>query len=594
LNRISLVATSSTVSLKWRHVALALGLALSCLGAAGQNNSSGGKNHSGKLSADFDRNGKPDSLLDVIVQFKVRPQAKHYARMAARGASTKARLHSINAAAFKIPASALAELEADPDVAFVSPDRQVQQTSTETDFYDQAVGAPYAWSVGFDGNGIGVAVIDSGVTDNGDFSGDSGGTRVVYNQNFSTDGVNNAYGHGSHVAGIIAGNGANSTGPRYFKTFMGIAPEANIVSFRVLDGYGFGRDSDVIAAIQQAIALKNTYNIRVINLSLGRPVTESYKLDPLCQAVEAAWKAGIVVVVAAGNDGRDNTWKTSGYGTIMAPGNDPYVITVGAMKPMGTPDRADDQIASYSSKGPTLVDHLVKPDLVAPGNLTISTLASTSATLYSLFPYNVVPMNAYSYSGGSVPSTKYFTLSGTSMATAVVSGASVLLLQQDPDLTPDQVKARLMKTAYKTFPRYSSASDPLTGHMYTSQYDIFTVGAGYLDIQAALSNSDIAPPTAGSTMSPAVARDSSGNVYLVQSKSIIWGSSVLWGSSVVWGTSVIWGSSVAGESVLWGSSVVWGSSADKGYSVLWGSSVVWGASGSTAEDTASVTLLGEN
>jgi serine protease AprX len=259
LNGISLVATSSNVSRKWLHVALAVCLALSCIDAVGQNNSHGGKNHSGKLSADFDRNGKADFLLDVIVQFNVTPQAKHYARMAARGASTKAQLHSINAAAFKLPASALAELEADPDVVFVSPDRQVQQTSTETDFYDQAVEAPYAWSAGLDGNGVGVAVIDSGVTDNGDFSGDTGGSRVVYSQNFSTDGVNNAFGHGSHVAGIISGNGANSTGPGYFKTFMGIAPEANIVSFRVLDGNGVGLDSDVIAAIQQAIVLKNTY-----------------------------------------------------------------------------------------------------------------------------------------------------------------------------------------------------------------------------------------------------------------------------------------------------------------------------------------------
>ena len=139
----------------------------------------------------------------------------------------------------------------------------------------------------------------------------------------------------------------------------------------MLDANGGATDSQVIAAINQAISLKSKYNIRVINLSLGRAVYESYKLDPLCQAVEKAWKNGIVVVVAAGNNGR--YLPTSGYGTVTAPGNDPYVITVGAMKPMGTPQRTDDLIASYSSKGPTVVDRVVKPDLVAPGNLLVST-----------------------------------------------------------------------------------------------------------------------------------------------------------------------------------------------------------------------------
>src|SRR5262249_52090391 len=154
----------------------------------------------------------------------------------------------------------------------------------------------------------------------------------------------------------------SSTGTNFFLTFRGLAPNANLINLRVLDQNGRGTDSGVIAAIQQAIQLKSKYNIRVMNLSLGRPVFESYAVDPLCQAVEKAWKAGVVVVVAAGNQGRDNSRGTEGYATIQAPGNDPVVITVGAMKTMGTPSRADDLIASYSSKGPTLVDHIVKPD----------------------------------------------------------------------------------------------------------------------------------------------------------------------------------------------------------------------------------------
>src|SRR5439155_14905992 len=129
--------------------------------------------------------------------------------------------------------------------------------------------------------------------------------------------------------------------------------------------------------------LKSLYNIRVLNLSLGRPIFESYTVDPLCQAVEAAWKAGIVVVVAAGNYGRDDARKTKGYATIQSPGNDPYVITVGATNSKGTARPYDDSMASYSSKGPTAIDHIVKPDIVAPGNGVVSVLASTTSTLYT-------------------------------------------------------------------------------------------------------------------------------------------------------------------------------------------------------------------
>ena len=155
----------------------------------------------------------------------------------------------------------------------------------------------------------------------------------------------------------------------------------------------------------KAIALKSKYNIRVINLSLERPVFQSYQTDPLCRAVEAAWNAGIVVVVAAGNEGRNNTQGTNGYATVMAPGNDPYVITVGAMKTLGTTSRGDDLIASYSSKGPTLFDHVVKPDLVAPGNRVVSLLADKSP-LATLYPANAIPQSYYGKSVGGHTSTK--------------------------------------------------------------------------------------------------------------------------------------------------------------------------------------------
>src|SRR5437870_10894550 len=215
------------------------------------------------------------------------------------------------------------------------------------------------------------------------------------------------------------------------------------------------------------------------------------------------------------------------------------------MKTANTPTSIDDNIASYSSKGPTAYDYVVKPDIVAPGNQVVSTLAPNASLLGS--PTHVY-LNEYTNStttttssGGNnknnkkntfstvatnAISTSYMRLSGTSMATPVVSGAAVLLLEQNPNLTPDQVKARLMKTASKTFPASSSATDPATGITYTDYYDIFTIGAGYLDIAAALANNDLA---VGSALSPAVSFDpSTGNVTLVESTAVTWGSSVVW------------------------------------------------------------------
>jgi serine protease AprX len=302
---------------------------------------------------------------------------------------------------------------------------------------------------------------------------------------------------------------------------------------------------------------------------LGRPVYESYRQDPLCQAVEAAWKAGIVVVAAAGNDGRDNTGGRQGYATIDAPGNDPYVITVGAMKTMGTYAREDDLIASYSSKGPTALDHVVKPDLVAPGNLVVSTMGNGNLYLPATYPQNSLGKN-------------YFRLSGTSMAAPVVAGAAALLLEQNPSLTPDQIKARLMKTATKTFPATSCATDPQTGLTYCSVYDLFTVGAGYLDINAAMTSTDIAAKPA---LSPAVTLNpATGTVSLVQDSPSVWDSSAIWGSSVVWG-----GRGISGASVVWGGRTVWGDSLLDGFRTVWSDSVVWGGIHSAA-----TSIWGEN
>src|SRR5207253_6441660 len=363
-----------------------------------------------KISSDL-QGADPNSNLKVIVQFTEPPTSSHHETVIAQGGEHVKNLRLVNGALYSVPASALAELAKDPRVAFISPDRPVRRS---LDHVVQAVNADIAQSYGWDGTGIGVAVVDSGIQAHPDLKASGLSTsRVVYSESFvpgdpsTTDG----YGHGTHVAGIIAGNGQGSAS--YRGAYRGIAPNVQIINLRVLDNNGAGTDSAVIAAIQRAIQLKAVYNIRVLNLSLGRGVHGSYTLDPLCQAVEAAWQAGIVVVVAAGNYGRDNTLGTQGYATIASPGNDPYVITVGAMNTNGTTWSSDDTIASYSSKGPTLADHIVKPDLVAPGNNVISLLAPNSSLAIN-YPKTLILNATYETLGLAGKSGDYFRLSGTS------------------------------------------------------------------------------------------------------------------------------------------------------------------------------------
>lgn len=497
-------------------------------------------------------------------------------------------LPGVHALVALLNGSGIAILAKNPDVIYISRDRKVTALAGDA---TEAVNAPEAWQSGYTGAGIGVALIDSGINEHPDFQDEQHGhSRVVFHQSFihkKETVTQDEYGHGTHIAGLIAGDGLSSTGADYSQTFTGVAPGAHILNLRVLNVDGTATDSEVIAAIEHAISLRHKENIRVINLSLGRGVFESYKKDPLCKAVEKAWKAGIVVVVAAGNYGRYQP--TDGYATITSPGNDPYVITVGAMKTMGTPERSDDLIASYSSKGPTLIDHIVKPDIVAPGNLLIST-ETPDTLLYNIEANNQVPYSSYVFGGSSSPSTKYFTLSGTSMATGVVSGVVADLLQAHPRLTPDQVKVRLMKTASKTFPTVSSVYDPVTAMTYTDQYDVFTVGAGYVDLAAALADDELPKGTA---MSPTAVYDSqNGNVYLTSDKSSLWGTSYAWSGPSVWGSrqfvggsTVMWGATSSGGATvmwgatgLWGSTVMWGANTSSGFADIWSDTVMWGAS----------------
>jgi serine protease AprX len=473
------------------------------------------------------------------------------------------------------------------EVRYVTPDRPVRGA---LEFAVPTIGADLALRAGWDGEGVSIAVIDSGINKKSEDLGLIVGpvkqalaSRVIYEESFvpGDRSPQDRYGHGTHVAGILAGNAANSTGPTFFRTFRGVAPAVRLVNLKVLDDQGRGSDSSVIAAIERAIQLKNALNIRVINLSVGRPVFESFRLDPLCQAVERAWRAGIVVVVAAGNYGRINSFNNSGYGTITAPANDPFVITVGAMKDMGTLSRADDRIASYSSKGPTLADAIVKPDLVAPGNRIIS-VASPWSLLTSASTANRVPWTYYSRLSLPGYSTDYVLLSGTSMAAPMAAATAAAMLQKDPSLTPDTIKARLMKTATKTFPLMSTAYDPTTGRSYTSYYDIFTVGAGYLDSWAALNSTDQASGL-GSAASPRVSFDSSSRTLRVVNGTYApWAAPAIWGTSSAWGIPAVWGTSAFsdGSASVWGASTVttsvdalsaaWGTYEAEALSAAWG------------------------
>jgi len=520
------------------------------------------------------------SSTNVIVQLNVPLASPLVNQILMTGTQVLDQLPLVNGLLCTVSGLQIRLLSALPIVSYISPDRPL---GGALDYAEPAVNANVALQYGWNGSGVGVAVIDSGIAPVADLTYNGTGlSRIVHSENFADRSGNTSdqFGHGTHVAGILAGDGAASSGSWYTRTFTGIAPAAQIVNLRVLNGQGQGSDSAVVRAIFRAIQLKSQYNIRVINLSLGRPVYETYLLDPLCIAVEAAWRAGIVVVVAAGNNGRDNSQGDNGYRTINSPGNDPYVITVGAMKTMFTATRADDLIASYSSKGPTAYDNIVKPDVVAPGNSMVSLLAPNS-WLSANYPQNDVP-DAY-YESGTVTgnSTSYYRMSGTSMATPVVSGAAALLLQQNPGLTPDEVKARLMKTATKSFPASSVATDPTTGATYTSFYDVFTIGAGYLDVWAALNDSTIAW---GSARSPQAAYDSSSDsAFFILDPSSAFASNVVWGGNVVWGTgtarrgNVVWGSGngVSASSTFRRSNVVWGS-------------------GQAAAESASAAIYGEN
>jgi serine protease AprX len=373
--------------------------------------------------------------------------------------TAQAGLPLIDSAAGLANAAGITALSLTPGVAYIHLDAQVRahagsvSTTPLGTAYPPTVEADRVWASGRTGQGVTVAVLDSGIRPQADLSQSTGASRILAAVNFADTlaGDPDPGGHGTHVAGTIAGNGATSAGQ-----FVGVAPGANLVDVRVLDANGNGRVSSVVLGIQWALDHRAQYNIRVLNLSLGAPPPADYRLDPVSAAVEMAWARGLVVVAAAGNDGA---------GKVDSPGADPYVITVGATDDRETNAVGDDVLPTFSGWGTPLASS-PKPDVVAPGRRVVASRAPGS-TLDRLLPDHVVTA-----ANGST----YFRLTGTSMATAVVSGVVALLLEQHPSLDPDEVKAVLTGTSRPFGQSSGVAATPAS------------IGAGLVDAYAAVSS----------------------------------------------------------------------------------------------------------
>jgi serine protease AprX len=562
-----------------------LATALVCaLGATGAAASQGGGH--AKLDKTLKERASQPGKSRAIIIFKPGQDSENDVKKA--GGKPGHHLKLVDGLAVELPNSALAKLADLPSVVRIVHDRP---TGGEMNRVAVTVGArAVQQTYGYTGAGIGVAVIDSGIASWHDdltyMAGSSSnvkwsnGQRVVAFADF-TGSITpyDQYGHGTHVAGIIAGNGYDSLGVR-----AGIAKDAHLVSLKVLDANGRGVISDVIAALGYAVNNKALYNIRVINLSVGAKITESYKTDPLALAAKRAVDAGIVVVAAAGNVGV-NALGQPQYGGITAPGNAPWVLTVGASSHEGTVNRADDVMAPYSSRGPSAIDFQAKPDVVAPGSGVVS-LSSPGTALYNLKPAYLVT--------GTYGIKPYLSLTGTSMSAPVVSGSVALMLQANPKLTPNLVKALLQYTAQE-YPGYNA----------------LTQGAGFLNTKGAVDLARFFKLAYAGQRYPTDPYWSKKIIWgnhrvghgVIKPNAPAWKPGVVWGAptdltgqNIVWGTycdndcdNIVWGTRDSEDNIVWGTAsadlfnIVWGTYAsDEGDNIVWGTSrddqdnIVWG------------------
>ncbi len=557
---------------------------------------------------------RPPEPQRVIIQVHPGRRGALRAALLAHGDVVEADHPGLDALTAYVHGEDLAALASDPSVRSVSCDCEVRaprdwrprsrtghRASREgrdspASELRQVLGLP----PGATGAGVGVALVDSGIDPSFDF-----GDRILRFWDYTRGGIPAApyddYGHGTHLAGLIAGSGRLSDG-----RYRGVAPDAMLYGFKVLDRHGRGRTSAVIRALEYIAANHRNPRVfpvplRIVNLSLGHPILEPAATDPLVQAVEALVREGLVVIVSAGNRGQNPETGGVGYGGIESPGNAPSAITVGAADTRHTDDRDDDVVAPFSSRGPTWYDGLAKPDVVAPGVALISN-APRRATLYQEYPELRVDQN-------------YGRLSGTSLAAAVTSGVVALLLEANRDFTQASL---LRPNAVKAIVEYTATPlvDPATG----APYDALTQGTGEVNGEGAVRlAASIDPRVAVGALWTAGIEPFSvyGGRRAAWAQNIVWGNDVVrndvalvnsraWDENIVWGTAlardesdnIVWGSFVGRldgyDNIVWGSvqfenasdNIVWGNVAAWADNIVWGSgylgyadgdNIVWGA-----------------
>jgi serine protease AprX len=421
--------------LRWLSVLPALAILLASLVPVGSAAAQEAAGEAAKLEPALARAvaAHPEGRFNVIV---TRAPAADRAKRAARkgevedevrreGGRVHGSLNLIDGHLATLPGKAVLRLARDPHVQGISLNHRVKPTAAVATLAGQiaatdvlAANAPAVWAAyANQGQGVTVAVLDSGIAPNPDLPAAVFGVDAAT----GTLALGDKGGHGTHVAGIVAGTGQQSGG-----AYEGVAPAARVLMVKVTDDQGSATYASMIRGLAWVVANARAYDIKVANMSLGATPVGGYAADPLDAAVEMAWLRGVTVVVSAGNAG-------PGPATVTVPGNDPYVVTVGAFDDNQTAAAADDAVPDWSSRGPTPFDGLPKPDLLASGRRVVS-LRVPGSFLDRLLPDRVTAAN-------------YFRLSGTSMAAPVVSGVAALVLAQNPALSPNQVKYVLKATA---------------------------------------------------------------------------------------------------------------------------------------------------
>ncbi|MGB5257086.1 MAG: S8 family peptidase, partial [Woeseiaceae bacterium] len=480
-------------------------------------------------------------MAEIVVRYDQHPELFDDERVADLGGEVTRSYEHLDMRAITIPAASLVELAVDENIDWLSLDDEISSTSLNSRL---AANVPAAGSMnaGYSGSNVGIAVLDTGISKHGDLADNIlqysflkgaypepqivNGEIAVFNDSARDD----KFGHGTHVAGVLSGSGKDSSGE-----YKGTAAGATVLALQVLDQDGGGSMSDVMAALDWLLTYGSYFDIRVVNLSLGKGISESNTTDPLVIAVEKLWDAGMVVVVAAGNEG------FSGSMTVTSPGNSRKVITVGSLTDSGTgTDYSDDYVSSFSSRGPTIGDYVLKPDLLAPGNRVVASIPSQSKLAIALTQR--IKRCARLDCGND-----YLEMSGTSMATPLVSAAAALMLDKDPSLTPATVKARLMRSARKL------DADPSEA------------GAGLLDVDAALDDSGY---VSGEALSPLMVFDNTSDAVLVEDTAALWGDAI-WGSGYLYNNGFSWasGASFTDENGVTANGYMWtdGGVSAKGY-----------------------------